>query len=79
MSTDHTEIAVCNACLMTLANGESFGKIHDEAFARGIRHWESAGFHVVCGGGDGWFSWAPCELCTDRDGGNRSSAWVIPL
>lgn len=73
LTFDVAELAVCQDCIMLLANGEGDGDVVDAMTAT----WGADGRHLVPGGDDLGFSWSPCDGCGSDLGGDRYTAALL--
>lgn len=73
LTFDVAELAVCQDCIMLLANGEGSGETVDAMTAV----WGDDGRHLVPGGDDLGYSASPCDGCGSDDHGDRFTAALL--
>jgi hypothetical protein len=76
-------INICETCLVLVANGEHAPCDEPceacDNYAAAVASLAEDGYRVALGtGGEGFFSWSPCDLCGDPYGGHRYEATLVP-
>lgn len=83
MLKDIIDLAVCQCCILAIANGDvcDCPKGHADDVTRGMARETAKGAYIVAGGsddeetwGDLGFSWSACDVCRSRLAGDRHRA-----
>lgn len=72
------ELAVCQDCLMVIANGDYSG-IAEEDLARVTKATDALGRYACADGDDLGFSWRPCECCEGLAGDRYKVVILEPV